>query len=65
MGYHDIAPEVFIFDPAFQETNSAEEGLLFGEWLRSSMNRAREKMKETAAATTISNTKGKSIKFIE
>lgn len=54
MGYHDVSPEVFIFDPAFQETNSAEEGLLFGEWMRSSINKARELIKETAAGTTIS-----------
>jgi len=53
MGYHDVSPEVFIFDPAFQETNSTEEGLLFGEWMKKNLERAKEKI-ETAAGTTIS-----------
>lgn len=52
MGYHDVNPRVLLYDPAFQETNSAEEGILFGKWMAESLQKAKEKM-ETAAATTI------------
>lgn len=34
MGYHDLAPEAFIFSVAVQETNTAEDAALFENWLK-------------------------------
>ena len=56
MGYHDVNPAVLLYDPAFQDTNSAEEGILFGKWMSETLQKAREKI-ESAAATTNSNGK--------
>lgn len=53
MGYHDVNPLILLNDPAFMDTNSTEEGILFGKWMVESLQRAKEKI-ETAAGTTIS-----------
>ena len=46
MGYHDLEPEAFIFSVAVQQTNSAEEALLFQEW----MDKMSEKTKSLTSA---------------
>ena len=56
MGYHDVNPVILLNDSAFQDTNSTEEGILFGKWMIESLQRAKEKI-ESAAATTNSNGK--------
>lgn len=41
MGYHDLAPEAFIFSVAVQETNTAEDAALFENWLKGCKERVK------------------------
>jgi len=41
MGYHDLAPEAFIFSVAVQETNTAEDAAEYDKWLIDTMKKAR------------------------
>lgn len=41
MGYHDLAPEAFIFSVAVQETNTAEDAADYEKWLEYTRKKAR------------------------
>ena len=52
MGYHDVAPEAFIFSVALQETNSAEDANDFQKWLDNCRKKVRAFSEENALTDT-------------
>lgn len=52
MGYHDVAPEAFIFSVALQETNSAEDATEFQKWLDKCRQKVRASQKSEALTDT-------------